>query len=951
MMCRVSDISPLWIVASLLTLSGARDLPLRQATPTLRIVSFSGRTVNSNSAPRRTVSDTATVWFEDFESGADGWEFDPGWALTDETSYSPVHSATADDDNFGAVLSLISPAIALPEIDEDEEVHFNFAVWADIPDYNGGGGEGLEDSYNVDVADADEIPWHRSEFEAFDGKSWWCGDEDLKGYGDGWLQFLDSPEITIPSSGETKLTFKLQYTIEAYDGAATSIDNCLIDGWDAANVRLSTDGGTTWQVIRGSPSYTSSSCFGFFHNGENCSTAGWGSTSSGWKDGSFDLSGFAGETVIVRFAFGSDPEYSTIDDASLIGFFLDDISVDNAASGNLMFDNADDQVVMKNQAGLAWQNVFYDYGGGDRPGALQWEIYQPGDPYNGNVELDLSDLAGKNVRLRFQAHYDENDDGGNGSGLFIDDVHVWMKTFTPFYPVPQGLSAEGGNGKVTLTWDPVETGVGGELFYDSDDGVSGDVFTDGIYTTQGFFYAGEYFNTAFGADLETAKIFGYSGNTKTSTTLAAFDAVGGKIETDPKYSKAVKVEAGVWNEIDLSSDGWVFDGEFVLAMEVGTYENDSLMFVALDESVVPSGNSYTLFGEWFAWQDIAAANNISDGEWGIRAVIKSSDSFPVAYNVYRRGEGERFDEPVPAGWKVSESSFVDYDVVNGRAYIYAVSGLFDLGTSVVESDLSTEAGAIPLPAGAYTLAYDDGTAESGATSLGEGGHYAVRFTPTSYPAGVLEVELYAKNGGGSAWIRFWDDDGDDGFPGTELGEGVLVEDIVEGWNEVAVTDPDVMVDDGDIYIGWEETADSPNLGLDFNEDVDDRSFFRASGGSLESLSNLYDADLMIRALMEGTVSVSSPQSDALPRAFSLGQNYPNPFNPVTTIPFALSEEERVSLILYDITGSSVMTILDGPFQAGNHRAILNGSDLSSGIYFYRLRAGSFSASRKTVLLK
>jgi len=72
---------------------------------------------------------------------------------------------------------------------------------------------------------------------------------------------------------------------------------------------------------------------------------------------------------------------------------------------------------------------------------------------------------------------------------------------------------------------------------------------------------------------------------------------------------------------------------------------------------------------------------------------------------------------------------------------------------------------------------------------------------------------------------------------------------------------------------------------------------------------------------------------------------------VTTIPFALSEEERVSLILYDITGSSVMTILDGPFQAGNHRAILNGSDLSSGIYFYRLRAGSFSASRKTVLLK
>lgn len=951
MIFKTTDLYPLWIAVSLVCWSEGGELPRHQAHPSTEIASFSGRTVNSNSIKRATVSDTVTVWFEDFESGADEWAFDPGWALTDEESYSPIHSVTADDDSFGAVLSLISPSIAIPEIEKDEKVHFNFAVRADIPDYNGSGSEGLEDSYNVDVANADEIPWHRSEFEAFDGKSWWCGDENLNGYGDGWLQFLDSPAIAIPSSGETKLTLKLQYAIETYEGGSTSIDNCLIDGWDAANVRLSTDGGTTWQVISGSPNYASGSCFGFFHNGESCSTAGWGGTSSGWKDGSFDLSGFAGNTVIIRFAFGSDPEYSTSDDVSLIGFFLDDISVDNSGSGNLMLDNADDQVVMQNQAGLAWQNVFYDYGGGDRPGALQWEIYQPGYPYNGNVDLDLSDFAGKNIRLRFQTHFDENDDGGNGNGLFIDDVHVWKKIFSPFYPVPQELSAEGGDGKVTLTWDPVETGVGGELFYDSDDGISGDVFTEGIYTTQGFFYAGEYFNTAFGAELETARIFGYFSNTKTSTTLAAFDAVGGKIESEPKYSKTVKIEAGEWNEIDLSSDSWSFEGEFVLAMEVGTYENDSLMFVALDESVAPSGNSYTLFDEWFAWQDIAVANDISDGEWGIRAVVSPGESFAVAYNVYRRSEGISFDEPLLAGTGVSEASFKDYDVMNGQTYIYAVSALFDLGTAVVESGFSNEAAAIPLTAGAYILVYDDGSAESGATSLGEGGHYAVRFTPTGYPAGVLEVELYAKTGGGSAWVRFWDDDGDNGFPGNELGGGVLVEGIVEGWNEISVTDPDVTVNDGDIYIGWEETADSPNLGLDFNDDVDGRSHFRAAGGSWEPLSNLYAADLMIRALMEGAVSVASPQSDAVPLKFSLGQNYPNPFNPMTTIPFALPREGRASLILYDINGRSVKTLLDEHIQAGQHRVFLDGRDLASGIYFCRLTARSFSASRKIVFLK
>ena len=108
-------------------------------------------------------------------------------------------------------------------------------------------------------------------------------------------------------------------------------------------------------------------------------------------------------------------------------------------------------------------------------------------------------------------------------------------------------------------------------------------------------------------------------------------------------------------------------------MEVGTYENDSLMFVALDESVAPSGNSYTLFDEWFAWQDIAVANDISDGEWGIRAVVSPGESFAVAYNVYRRSEGISFDEPLLAGTGVSEASFMDYDVMNGLDLIFTRS--------------------------------------------------------------------------------------------------------------------------------------------------------------------------------------------------------------------------------------------------------------------------------------
>ena len=222
-----------------------------------------------------------------------------------------------------------------------------------FPDFDGSGDNMLEDYYKVDVADMSSTPWHTSNFNAFEGNSWWCGDELLNGYSNGWLTFLDSPEISVPSSGNTTLTFKLQYAIEIYEGPPQTTGGCLIDGWDAANVRISTDGGSTWETIMGSPSYTSGSCYGWFYNGESCSTPGWGGYGSGWEDASFDLDSYAGESVILRFAFGSDPAWATPDEPGLIGFFLDDISVDNSDSGNLMYDNADDQVVMS-ATGLAW---------------------------------------------------------------------------------------------------------------------------------------------------------------------------------------------------------------------------------------------------------------------------------------------------------------------------------------------------------------------------------------------------------------------------------------------------------------------------------------------------------------------------------------------------------------------------------------------------------------------
>ena len=97
---------------------------------------------------------------------------------------------------------------------------------------------------------------------------------------------------------------------------------------------------------------------------------------------------------------------------------------------------------------------------------------------------------------------------------------------------------------------------------------------------------------------------------------------------------------------------------------------------------------------------------------------------------------------------------------------------------------------------------------------------------------------------------------------------------------------------------------------------------------------------------------------SVPTEFSLSQNYPNPFNPVTTIkytiPNVISTEGRnlkVMLKVYDILGSEVATLVNENKQAGNYQVNFDASKLSSGVYFYRLQAGSFIETKKMVILK
>jgi len=85
--------------------------------------------------------------------------------------------------------------------------------------------------------------------------------------------------------------------------------------------------------------------------------------------------------------------------------------------------------------------------------------------------------------------------------------------------------------------------------------------------------------------------------------------------------------------------------------------------------------------------------------------------------------------------------------------------------------------------------------------------------------------------------------------------------------------------------------------------------------------------------------------------YSLSQNYPNPFNPSTTIGFSVPVSGKVRLTLFDALGSVVGEIANKEFSAGNHSIDFNAANLTSGVYFYRIEAGSFVQSKKMILLR
>ena len=176
--------------------------------------------------------------------------------------------------------------------------------------------------------------WHLDTWNAYSGESWWIADPNLGnqgGYDNVWYEALDTDPISL-SGDNLMLHFYHRYKVETPGGEPEGYN-----GWDGMNVRISTDGGSTWQVLQNPvPAYTKSSLYSFGEeHGEGTGIPGWAGELNNWTSVSIDLSGYAEQTIKIRFAFASDPGYSTNDGGpDLFGWQIDNISV-TSSSGTL----------------------------------------------------------------------------------------------------------------------------------------------------------------------------------------------------------------------------------------------------------------------------------------------------------------------------------------------------------------------------------------------------------------------------------------------------------------------------------------------------------------------------------------------------------------------------------------------------------------------------------------
>jgi hypothetical protein len=168
-----------------------------------------------------------------------------------------------------------------------------------------------------------------------------------------------------------------------------------------------------------------------------------------------------------------------------------------------------------------------------------------------------------------------------------------------------------------------------------------------------------------------------------------------------------------------------------------------------------------------------------------------------------------------------------------------------------------------------------------------------------------------------------------------------------------------------VQLQWATATETNNQGFEIQRGTNNRDlvtvgFVKGNGTTTEQHSYSYvdNNELMgpvyyrLKQIdFNGKYDYSNVVEVTKAVSYALSQNYPNPFNPTTAITYSVPQSSFVTLKVYNVLGSEVADLVNGVVEAGVHKVNFNGYDLTSGVYFYTIKAGNFSETKKLMLMK
>jgi len=731
--------------------------------------------------------------------------------------------------------------------------------------------------------------------------TWFPGDLSYGtngGYESGRLLYLQSPSITLPAS-PAPLTFKFKQALEILGGG--TIGGVTYDGWDGWNVRISTDGGTSWSVITPtSPVYNSVNMYGFGYNGDSpLPMPGWGGLVSdltnptldanGWVTATFNLTAYANQTVLIRWVLGTDPAFDTVTpppdgNPSLFGVVVIDININGTA---------------------------YNF-----TSATDFQGFSVG-----HIVQSFPDLW--QVRTNFQYASSPTsvitcgEPDANGVWSYLPEMDNYI--VTPWITLPS-------DGAIMVDFKYTNFPASQAGSDTNWDGIAFDVYhdLDGTYRWYGM------------------------GDPYVFNTRRQF------------YSNSDNVVDG---EMDYLCNpngeyGWTNLMNKTLTLLAGRQVKFRVVMLSQMFPTVPNRaikiDDLTIFFE----QHLNPPSNLTADIVNDEVVLNWVN--PVTANATLQNIIVESKPDAGANYTVvatiTDPSLTTYTHANpqiGEPIKYRLRATYDLGATV---EGSNEVLVIIPSATQRMLIFDNGIAS--ALAPASSGLFANRVDISLLPPNwdsfwVKYIQVYINESGGSVSnVRLWRES--DGMPGAQaVSQNSGLQSLPAGWYIISIpVSNSSHFERESFYVGFHAAqSGSPKIGI---SEVEGATVAWSSNTLGTTWAPYTSGNFMIRALVEVDISdadIIQPEPNVL-----YARNYPNPFNPETTIHFNIPTKGKTTVEVFNIKGQLVKTLLNDSVNAGEHRVTWsgldnNGASVTSGVYFYRVQTESDSLVNKMILLK